>query len=87
MTDASRCLEFGAQYPYDHGFGEDDPLTNPAPTASDWAHAAARGIMSDLLDRRGIRHEFGNVDMDVRKEIVAVMADIIRTAQRTALRV
>lgn len=68
MADEHRELSMGVQYPY-HG---EKP--------KDWAEAAALGILYDLNDRRGIKHELGQVDGDTRAEIVATMASIIRAA-------
>ena len=66
---AVRQLEHGAKFPYDG----DGP-------AIDWAHAAARGVLADLCDRRGVKHELREVDDDVRVELVASIAAIIRAA-------
>ena len=76
-----RTLERGLEYPYDapdnwklNGDEPDQP--------EDWAHIAARGILYDLSDRRGIKQELGMVDEDVRKEITETMAMLIRHAER-----
>lgn len=73
-------LQHGAEFPYDAGadFWEDRAPT-PQP-ATDWAHAAARGVLADLLDRRGIKWELEKVDYDVRVELTHSMAAIIRQA-------
>ena len=63
-----RELERGEEYPY-HG-----------QKPKDWAERAALGILWDLSDRRGIKHELDEVDQDVRVEIVQKMAEIIRAA-------
>ena len=75
-----RCLEHGAEFPYDAGqdFWQDKIEIPPPPT--DWAHAAARGVLADLTDRRGIKHELEQVDYDVREELTQTMASIIRHA-------
>ncbi|MBA4766104.1 MAG: hypothetical protein H2049_00530 [Porphyrobacter sp.] len=52
---------------------------NPAPP-EDWAHSAARGVLRDLTDRRGIKNGFAEIDEEVRAEIVAALARIIRAA-------
>lgn len=77
---AQNSLDHGALFPYDAGadFWEDRTPT-PAPTL-DWAHAAARGILADLGDRRGVKQELDAVDHDVRAELVQSMAAIIRLA-------
>lgn len=48
------------------------------PPPTDWAHAAARGVLADLLDRKGIKHGFTDVEEDTRVEIVQSLAEIIR---------
>ncbi len=84
MTDkaaAQQELEMGDKYPYDAPDSWHDAYPNePAPPAVDWAHRAARGVISDLTDRRDIKRGFENVDEGTRIEIVAALADIIRTA-------
>lgn len=70
--DAQHALDMGAKYPYD---AEDVP-TPPV----DWAHAAARGVLADLCDRRGINWEFESVDTEVRIDIVEALSAIIRLA-------
>ena len=69
--------EAAARYPNGRHSGGGGP---PAPT--DWAHYAARGILADLTDRRGVKHGFDDIDEDVRVEMVAAMAEIIRSASR-----
>lgn len=61
----------GNLYPYDG-----DKKQKP-----DWAHKAARGVIADLCDRRGIKWGFNDVDEDVRVEIVESLAEIIRVAK------
>ena len=77
MNDAQIALELGDEYPYELTPG--DNLTPP-----DWAHRAARGVMADLNDRSGIKHELRGVRMDDRKDIVAALAAIIRLAHSEA---
>lgn len=84
MDIAKHRLEHGASFPYDAGadFWEDrDPTPAPAP---DWAHAAARGVLADLMDRRGIKWELDKVDHDVRMELTQSLAEIIRLAHAEA---
>lgn len=69
VTQAERDLKSGAEYPYH----------DKQPT--DWAEAAALGILRDLNDRAGIKHGFREVDAGVRSEIVEHMAAIIRAAR------
>jgi hypothetical protein len=79
-NDALWLLEKGAKYPYDAGedFWEDKiPI---APLAIDWAHAAARGVLADLLDRSGVKEELDGIDHNVRAELTQSLADVIRLA-------
>ncbi len=69
-------IDLGAKFPYDRDLGRDAP----ARPAVDWAEAAARGIMANLGDRRGIDDALDDVDPDVRVEIMGELADIIRAA-------
>ncbi len=83
MDFTERRLDRGARFPYDGGadFWEDRaPL--PA-TAIDWAHAAARGVLEYLMDRRRIKLalEDDRIDHETRAEIVKSLAAIIRMAQ------
>ena len=48
----------------------------------DWAHSAARGILADLQDRRGIKWQFDGLDEDIREEIVETISGIIRLASK-----
>lgn len=79
-------LKHGAEFPYDAGsdFWE-DRVPSPKP-ADDWAHAAARGVLADLLDRRGIKWALDdeNIDYATRAEIVQSLAAIIRQAHADA---
>ena len=81
--EAARLLAFGAEWPYDapDAWRDADAPGSPPP-ARDWAHAAARGILASLEDRRGIKHELDDVDEDVRAEMVETFAGVIRAAAR-----
>ena len=83
---AEHRLNHGNKYPYDGGadFWEDRTPT-PRP-AKDWAHEAARGVLSDLLDRRGIKWAFEDeaIDHETRADIVDSIAEIIRLASVTS---
>ena len=80
MSDAQTRLEQGARFPYDapdkwwHSSGSEPP-----PSAN-WAHYAARGILADLTDRRGIKQGFDDIDEDVRSEMAMTLTDIILAA-------
>ena len=81
-NNAIAALDLGDRYPFDapddwwHG---EFPYPEP-PIASDWAHRAARGVLADLTDRRRIKNGFDDIDQDLRGEIVATLAAIIRAA-------
>lgn len=78
---AQRCLAMGAKYPYDAPDAWWNSTDSTPPAASDWAHTAARGVLSNLRDRGGIKHAFNDIDEDVRAEIVQSLANIIRAAK------
>lgn len=50
--------------------------------AKDWSERAALGVLANLLDRRGIKHELAQIegDEDITNEIVESLAEIIRLA-------
>jgi len=75
--DARRRIEQGNRFPYD---APNDWLRKSDPPAKDWAHRAARGILAELNDRRGIKHGLADIDQDTRGEIVETLAAIIRLA-------
>lgn len=70
----------GRNYDYDRrtlGCGYIYPYHGKKPT--DTAEHIALGILYDLSDRRGIKHELAAVDDDVRPQIVEELAAIIRS--------
>lgn len=79
MTAAIR-LTHGAKFPFDapDAWWDGDASNPPPPT--DWAHAAARGVVAELQGRAGIKHGFNDIDQEIRAEIVSRLADIIRVA-------
>jgi hypothetical protein len=79
---AAITLRYGAKYPYDAPDEWWNGDGSSPPPATDWAHSAARGILADLNDRRGIKHGFANLDEGIRAEIVASLAEIIRQAAK-----
>lgn len=83
METSKHRLEHGALFPYDGGADFWEGRANPPP-AMDWAHAAARGVLSDLLDRRGIKWALDDseIDHETRADIVQSLAAIIRMASR-----
>jgi hypothetical protein len=81
MTGTAQIsLETGRKFPYDQG------ERRRPPKAKDWAEAAARGVLADLCDRRGIKWALQDDEItdDVRREIVASLAAIIRLAHEQA---
>jgi len=84
-TDAKNDIDHGAQFPFDapDSWWDGDGLNPPA--ATDWAHAAARGVIANLQDRGGIGNELerSKVDEETRVEVVNSLAEIIRAAART----
>jgi hypothetical protein len=80
MSDPERTLEHGDKFPFDASDHWRSSDGKKPPKPKDWAHRAARGIIADLSDRRDIKRGFEEIDEDVRKEIVATLADIIRAA-------
>lgn len=86
MGNARFWLKHGADFPFDapDSWWRSENNITPAPAAKDWAHAAARGILADLGDRRGIKHELDALDEDIRIELVGSLADIIREAHKRA---
>jgi hypothetical protein len=78
---AKQALAHGERYPYDAPDSWWHSSSDAGrPPATDWAHAAARGILADLNDRRGIKIGFNGIDEGVRVDIVTALADIIRLA-------
>ncbi len=81
---AMQDLSSGARFPFDAPYewwDREDEEAEP-PVAPSWSIAAARGILSNLRDRRGIKQELqvGMIDDDVREEIVLTIAAIIEAA-------
>lgn len=72
---ATQNLEAGSKFPYD----QPDDVDAPVP-ATDWAHAAARGVLSNLRGRGGIGNELEQLDEELRQEIISEAAEVIRQA-------
>lgn len=68
MENAKLCLKMADKYPYD---GTND---------GDWTYRAARGVLADLSDRRGVKNELEAIDDDLKRQIVIYAAGIIRAA-------
>ncbi len=83
MSDlAKRDLKSGDQSPYDAlDSWRNSDLEETPPPSKDWAHSAARGILHNLSDRRGIKWELANIDENTRIEIVSSIAEIIRASR------
>lgn len=73
------ALDMGDKFPYDGGEEFWDGAVAPPPP-TDWAHRAARGVLSNLTDRSGVQDELKSLDHDVRAELVSTIAAIIRAA-------
>lgn len=67
MKDPQWNIEHGIKFAYNG--------RQPA----DRYEAIVLGILADLNDRRGIKSKFGQVDDDVREEIVTSLAAIVRS--------
>jgi hypothetical protein len=72
-------LRHGNKYPYDapDAWWEQSGDSEP-PASIDWAQRAARGVVADLKGRGGIKHGFEQIDEEIRTEIIASIAQIIR---------
>jgi hypothetical protein len=75
---AQRRIDVGIKFPYDAGGANLDDDHNHPPPSVDKARETALGILADLCDRRGISHELEAIDHDIRVELVADLAQIIR---------
>lgn len=81
---ARQMLQSGSDWPYDSTdeWQEHFSGSRLPPPAVDWAHVAARGVIAELQDRRGIKHGFNRVDEEVRINIVSALAEIVRQAAK-----
>jgi hypothetical protein len=77
---AKEMLDHGNRFPFDAPDAWWQGHTKEFPPAKDWSHAAARGVLADLKDRRGMIWGLSNIDEEVREEIVDSLAEIIREA-------
>ena len=80
--DAEQTLKHGADFPYDATDAWWNDADAPPPPPTDWAHEAARGVLSDLRDRREIKQGFEGLDENARAEVVESLAEIIRVAAK-----
>lgn len=83
MDDNPSTIKHANKYPFDatDSWWNDTDLTNPPPP-KDAYHSAARAVVCDLQDRRDIKHllRVDRMDEEVRQELVATLASIIKTA-------
>lgn len=82
LKHAVLCLRLGADYPYDapDAWWDADFILRVKLPPSDWAHAAARGVLADLHDRDTIKQALKESNEVLRKEIVESLTEIIRAA-------
>ena len=83
LDQATYALQKGAEFPYDAAYpgGFLYGVDPTPPPASDWAHAAARGVAFYVETKKGIRISSGiAVNKSARTELVNVIATIIRLA-------
>lgn len=82
--EARQALHSGENWPFDatDEWIELYSASRLPPEAKDYAHRAARGIIANLQDRRGVKNGFDRIDEDMRIDIVEDMAEIIREAVR-----
>lgn len=78
--NAKISMSLGAEYPYDVSDAWWDIDDEVPPPPDDWAHSAARGVLADLQSRGAIKQVLEGIDENIRKEIVASVAEIIRVA-------
>lgn len=80
FNDAEFRLKHGSRFPYDapDGWWREDGTQEPL--GGDWAVVAARAVLADLCDRRGVKQGLYDIDYEVRAEMVQSLADIIRLA-------
>lgn len=79
---AEEALEYGRQMPFDAPewwWNSSDDL--PPPRPRDWAHKAARGVMAELQGRVGIKDSLGDVPHALARDVVLVIAEVIRLAE------
>lgn len=80
-VSADAAIQQASKYPYDATDAWNErPLSTPFPRPIDKAHLAARAVIADLEDRRGIKNGFNDVDEETRSHIVKVLSVIIRKA-------
>lgn len=74
MKNADWIIKHGNKFAYDRMDNDDDHSTR---SGTHWSIIAARAVLSDLGDRRGVGHELDAVDEDIREEMVVALAEVI----------
>lgn len=83
VEDAEYELKMGDRWPYDASYAWHNIKGATPPPPVDWAHRAARGVISKLCDNNDIDDALGIIlDDNSRTEIVKLLADIIRLAEQ-----
>ena len=82
-------LLHGNTYPFDAPDSWWESPEETAPEPKNWAHYAARGIISNLQGRGGIKHQLerSGITEETRKEIIAEIAAIIQYAANSEINV
>lgn len=85
MSNHQFWLEQAKSFPYDapDSYQEDYDTNKQPPVAKDWCHLAARGVLANLLGRRGIRPALEDLDEDIRIDIIDSVTEIIRAAHKS----
>lgn len=82
IQEAKRCIKHIRKHPYDRS-NDDEAETPDIKNADQWNFIAARAVIENLLDRRGIKWALEDVDDDeTRKEIIEALAEIIKEAKQ-----
>lgn len=82
MTDRFlQRVEHGAAFPFDATRKWWHAAGMAPPPARDWEHKAARGVIADMKDRRGIKQELQPLDYksSERTAFIADLANLIRS--------
>lgn len=85
MDDNLLMIKLANDYPFDAPDSWWNDISSPPQSPSvpkDAYHSAARAVIHDLQDRRDIKHllRVDRMDEEVRQELVATLASIIKTA-------
>lgn len=80
---AKTTLEHSDEFPYDAGAKFWNGSGSNPPKAKDWAHRAARAVITELKGRGGFDDLFENFEHSLRKEIVKSITNIITLAEKS----